>query len=258
MEKIEPNILKQARVITRSLWAFPHRCILLKFYQANNQIFMKPAGLKLFVLALFLAVTEVSEAQLINGNFATGDLTGWTTFVDEPGGDVNGPSVVYAGGGINSYAMQIEVGEIPGGGAGAAGYGEGGGIFQDLTLGSGQLTINYNIAAYSLGNNAQAGNFLLFLDGELVSDQLWGGINYGQWELGTMSYSGMVNAGSHEIALDFRRGYGLGVGNTPFQYAYDVVLGGSAVPEPSAILLLSVGLAAIAGVRCKRKFRDTA
>ena len=41
---------------------------------------MKTSSLK-YLLPLFLfAVAETTPAQLINGNFETGDLTGWTLF----------------------------------------------------------------------------------------------------------------------------------------------------------------------------------
>lgn len=206
---------------------------------------------------VLLSVAGASQAQLVNGNFETGDLTGWTPFLDQPGGEDNGPSVVQfdvAGTGTTSSCAQFEVGEIAGNGAGADGYGEGGGILQDVTLGSGQLTINMDIAGFSpSGDYGNAGNFLFLLDGKIVAAQSLGGIGYRQTDRGTLSYTGEVSAGVHAIAIDVQLGAENAPNISPFQFVDNITLSGSATPEPSTIILLSLGLAGVVPGSLRRR-----
>ncbi len=216
---------------------------------------MKPAYLKSLIPALLLVVPGVTQAQLINGDFETGDFTGWTLFND-PNGGVGGAQVTLfdtAGTGVPSHSAQFEVGETSGG-IGGGGLGRGGGILQDVVLNAGQLTIVLKIAVQSTaGNNADAGTFELLLDGTVVNSHGFGFINPFQTERSSLGFIGTVTAGTHEIAVDMRRGYGIGAGDTPYQYLDNIELRGSAVPEPSTALLLSFGLAALAlGIRYRQ------
>jgi hypothetical protein len=212
---------------------------------------MNSSYLKYLIPVLLLEV-GTAQAQLINGNFETGDLTGWTTFNTSHGGTF-GPQVGSfdtAGTATPSLSAEFEVGETSGG-IGGGGLGQGAGILQDLILGAGQLTIFLNIAAQSPGNNADGGTFELLLDGNVVASHAFGAIGFSQIDRSTLNYSGTVTAGTHEIAIDMRRGYGTGQDNTPFQYLDNIQLGGTAVPEPSAITLLSLALATLMVGRCR-------
>ena len=221
---------------------------------------MKTSSLK-YLLSLFLfAVAGTTQAQLVNGNFETGDLTGWTLFNTvglntshgvERGGTALAQAVPFdtAGTGVPSYGAEFEVGETAGI-VGGGGLGQGAGIYQYVPLDAGQLNISVNIAATSPGNNADAGTFELLLDGNLVARDAFGSLDVWQILRSTLSYSGTVAAGTHHIAIDMRRGYGLGYGNTPDQFLDNVVLSGSAVPEPAETLFLVLGLATLAvGIR---------
>jgi hypothetical protein len=197
---------------------------------------------------------SAAQAQLINGNFATGDLTGWT-LMDTPNGGTAVVQVVQfdtAGTGVPTYSAEFEVGETSGG-IGGGGLGQGAGIFQNVALGAGELKISLNIAATSEGNNADAGTFELLLNGDVVDSDAFGGISVGQIPRSTLSYSGTVTAGTYQIGIDMFRGYGTEYPSTPFQYLSDVQLSLTPVPEPSAMVICGAGILALAGFRYGRR-----
>ncbi|HLX94793.1 MAG TPA: hypothetical protein VKU37_03535 [Verrucomicrobiae bacterium] len=220
---------------------------------------MKSFCLKYLLPTWLFAMAGTTQAQLVNGNFETGDLTGWTLFNTvgsntpygvEQGGTAVARAVQFdtANTGVPSYSAEFEVGETAG--IVRGGLGQGAGIYQYVPLDAGQLDISVDIAVTSSGDNADAGTFELLLDGTLVASDAFGGISVSQILHSTLSYSGTVAAGTHQIAIDMRRGYGMGYGNTPCQFLDNVVLTGTAVPEPATALF--PGLAALAvGIRRK-------
>lgn len=207
-----------------------------------NSIFFASA------LALVLLGTGgTANAQLVNGDFETGDFTGWTLISTPNGGSsfTQVGSFDTAGTGTTSDSAIFEVGEVSGG-VGGGGLGQGAGISQNVLLLAGQLNVFLNIAATSDGNNADGGTFELFLDGNDVANHAFGGIGVNQILRSTLSYSGTVTAGTHNIAIEMFRGYGTEYPNTPFQYLDNITLSGSAAPEPSATALAMLGLAVLA------------
>ncbi len=190
------------------------------------------------ILVLLFAALSAS-AQLINGNFATGDLTGWTTFNDTNG--TTGPvSVVpfdITGTGTIANCAQFEVGSTIVPGYGSLGYG--GGISQSVNLAAGQLTVFLNIAAYNSlsSKNLDGATFELVLDGKPVVTNIFGNINGYQTNFSAINYSTTVSAGAHLIAIDMRRAYASNSdpqagGVSPYQYLSNITLTGSSVPPP--------------------------
>lgn len=193
---------------------------------------------RLLYFALFLlSITVSSQAQLVNGNFATGDLTGWTIFNDT-NGTAGNPTVVLfdtTGSGVPCYSAQFNVGEtvyFPEGGLGA-----GGGILQNVTLGSGQLTINLDVACSTSTPNSDGGTFQLLLDG-VVGDSyatgLIGSIGSTVTKRATLNYTSLVKAGVHEIAIDIRRGFNASY-ETPNQYLANITLSLTNPPPPQLL-----------------------
>lgn len=187
------------------------------------------------LIACFIATSAI--AQLVNGNFETGNLTGWTVFNDTNG--VAGPvSVVpfdITGTGMTSNCAQFEVGTTTNV---TDGFGNGGGISQSVSLAAGQLTIFLNIAAYCpdpTNANGDAGTFELVLDGHAVVTNSLGGINSFQALRSTINYFTTVTAGAHQIAIDIRRAYSSnsdtndGKPLSPYQYLDNITLTGSSV-----------------------------
>lgn len=227
---------------------------------------MKTTPLTQLALLLLFAMAGTARAQiLINGNFETGDFTGWTEFNtvggSTPYGQEAGGTSVYqvvqfdtAGTGTPSYAAEFEVGEVSGV-IGGGGLGQGAGIYQDVTLNAGTLNISLDIAATSPANSADAGTFQLLLDGNVVASEDLGGIDVGQVIRSTLDYSGNITSGTHQIAIDMRIGYGTEYGDTPFQYLDNVTLSGTAVPEPNAALLFALGGFIVIPIRAIAKRR---
>ena len=193
-----------------------------------------------------MCVAGVSSqaAQLVNGDFQTGDFTGWTFFTTSQGG-LGQPTVVLfdtANIGTPSLSARFEAGQTNGVVTGAK---YGGGIFQNVTLGPGQLNISLDIAASSPGVNGDGGTFELLLDGSVVASHSFASMAPNQPQWSTLSYSGSVTAGVHDIEVELLRGSFLQIGETPYQYLDNIQLSGTAVvPEPSTVsLLLLSGIA---------------
>ncbi|MGA3007565.1 MAG: hypothetical protein ABSE59_06705 [Opitutaceae bacterium] len=192
-----------------------------------------------YTIALIATIALLSpitvSAQLLNGDFSTGDFTGWTLF-DTANGGIGNPAVVpfdTAGTGTLSNSAMFEVGQINGQIGG--GIAQGGGIFQNVTLGSGILNISLNAATQAVSDiNADDGTFELILDGNVVDTWASGPNldNANQIFRSTLSYSGEINAGVHEVEIEMVRGYGTESGDTPYQYIDNVTL--EVIPEPSA------------------------
>jgi hypothetical protein len=154
---------------------------------------------------------------------------------------------------VNS--AEFEVGQV----SFAPGQQAGGGLLQNVLLGSGNLNISVAIAAHGVANfNAQGGVFSILFDGAPVATHAFGFIGPGQtlrFELSASLPS--VTGGNHEIAIEMTRPF-LQTATTPEQFFTDVTLSGTAaVPEPSSLGLLSLGVGVLAGWRRWRK-RPTA
>lgn len=184
-------------------------------------------------------IAASATAQLVNGNFETGNLTGWTVFNDTNG--ATGPvSIVpfdITGSGTTSNCAQFQVGTTVYVGGLGNGYGNGGGISQSVNLAAGQLTIFLDIAAYFPGTtnaNGDAGTFELVLDGNAVVTNSLGSINSLQTLRSTINYSTTVIAGAHQIAIDMRRSWFSNSDTnagalSPYQYLGNITISGSAV-----------------------------
>ena len=214
-------------------------------------------GANAFFIAVFVCHFAASQARadsILNGDFETGDLTGWTVFTT-PNGALGGPEhpgvVLFDtnNDSFESFAAQFRVGLIVPM-AGAAG---GGGIFQSVELSSGFFAIIVDIAVshtLSTGPNLAAGTFDLIFDGIFVASHDFGSIVSGETEHSTLVANlGPVAAGPHEIRIQMTRPLlqSAGARGTPFQYVDEVRL--SSVPEPFALVLLAWGLAGLAAVR---------
>jgi hypothetical protein len=205
------------------------------------------------VLAFAFAAGVSSQAQLVNGDFQTGDFTGWTFFTTSQGG-LGQPAVVLfdtADIGTSSYSARFEVGQTNGT---VTGTKYGGGIFQNVTLGAGQLNISLDIAAESPGVNGDGGTFELVLDGSVVATHSLASMAPNQPQWSTLAYSGSVTAGVHDIEIELLRGSFLQIGETPYQYLDNIQLSGTAVvPEPSTASLLLLGGIALMRFHQKRR-----
>ena len=217
----------------------------------------------LLVLGWILAVTSSVSAHAApfqNGEFDSGMLDPWTDFTTPLGSiGASGETQVVMfdtnDDGFDSFAVQLNVGQIisinmnP----------EGGGIEQTFSLADGNLSISLDIASINPGNtdNGSAGIFQLLFDDVVLDTVDFGAIGARETQFGTLSGAvPTVSAGTHTLAIRVTRPFlNLGGSPTPLQYIDNVVLAGSAVPEPGTAALLATGLLALAVLRSRQRVR---
>jgi hypothetical protein len=212
-------------------------------------------------LALFaLAAGVASAAAIVNGNFETGDLTGWTVFTTANGTNGSGlPSVTSfdttGSGASNAASFQVGQLTFPGGL-------EGGGIFQNVALNAGSVSIHVDFAAFhpSAGSsNMEAGQFELLLNGIVVASSQLGSIGELATLRGSFDAVGTATAGSNEIRIQVTRPFTNSTG-TPLQYLDNISVDQAAdpaeAPEPATWAVSVCGLIAlVAGRRRTRNLR---
>jgi hypothetical protein len=234
---------------------------------------MKPNLLAASAVALALASTVFASganAQQLaaNGDFSTGDFTGWTFFTDNGGGLGFPPDPqvtlfdMTGGGPMNAAEFEV--------GAGVFYQPGGGGIAQSITTASGDFNFNADIAAYNPGAfpNLEAGAFSVLIDGGAVaSNTLWT-IAPGQILRSTLSFDTSISAGSHTLSILIDRNYinDFARGETPFEYIGDVCASNQAgycytapppppppAPEPGTWAMMLLGFAGLgAALRSRR------
>jgi len=197
------------------------------------------------LIIVFEALPHFAHSAVINGDFSTGDFTGWTIFTD-PNGTANGdpnsggnPEVVLfdVSGGGSTLAAQFRVGQTEG-----TPINQGAGLFQSIETVPGELILSVDIALESFDNNAQGGLFELSLNGSVVDSIDIQTVTVGQIVRDSLTATVSVGAGSQELRMSARRRFGAGSDSTPAQYFDNVIASGSAIaiPEPSSAIALAV------------------
>jgi hypothetical protein len=193
----------------------------------------------LFAGTVLLAALS-AHGQLINGNFATGDFTGWTQ-LNTPNGTNSLAQVTQfdiTGTGVPVNCAEFEVGNITGSSDAGAG------IYQDVTLGAGQINISLDIAATTPVNagNYDAGTFELLLNGTVVASDSLGEIAANQTIRSSLDYEGSISAGTDQIEIEMLRTYVSVDSYTPLQYLSDIQLSVTPAPEPSSVVICGAAL----------------
>jgi hypothetical protein len=217
--------------------------------------------LSVFAALILLSLASPAHADFINGNFQTGDLTGWTVFTTPHG--TNGtldfeplPNVVSfntTGSGA-SLAAQFNVGQANGNGTGQ----QGGGIFQDVNLTAGTHTLTGVFASTNdqgAGLNVDAGTFSVLVDGVTEqSDSLGGFSSVPQTLRGSFDVTFTTTAGVHAIDFQITRGYETENGATPLEYLDNLsVTGTASVPEPASLMLFACGAVGLISYNWRRR-----
>src|SRR5438270_10051106 len=164
------------------------------------------AAVLLAVAVLGLTAGPASAAIVTNGDFETGDLTGWTTFTTASGTANNGsPPTVSSfdttGSGA-SNAAQFNVGLTSGNSQ------QGGGIYQTISLTPGDFLLTADIAS-TAANNGDCGTFNLLIDGSTKATHSFGACSLtdtSRAQLGATLHA--TSSGGHELRVLITRGYG--------------------------------------------------
>ncbi|MBN1787480.1 MAG: PEP-CTERM sorting domain-containing protein [Sedimentisphaerales bacterium] len=195
----------------------------------------------LIVLTVTMVVSNAGAEMLVNGNFETGDLTGWTwtpTQYSDP--NMTAGVVVFdTAAGQPSNCFRANPGtDVPHYGIGQE---EGGFLSQSINLVAGN-TYDVSIGAAAIrdlggGANYDGGRIRLYIGGSLLWD--WDIDDIGASQTVRSSFDGTfvpTVTGAHDFDLLFTRTYT----NTPVAI-YHYLDNASVVPEPATIILLGLG-----------------
>lgn len=191
-----------------------------------------------FILIL-LSITKANANLINNGDFETGDLTGWTVFTTPNG--TNGfwmPKVVdfdTCADEEYSSSAKFKVGKIWCWGSG------GGGIYQFVNIPAGQYELSVCTAVLDekgCCGDMDGGLFELIFDDEIVDSYYYGfvakGITYRHELSADLS---LDISGDHEIKIRITRN-NRSLCGSPYQYIDCVNM---ITPEPATIILLGLG-----------------
>ncbi|NEO83682.1 MAG: hypothetical protein F6J87_05395 [Spirulina sp. SIO3F2] len=201
-------------------------------------------------------------ALLVNGDFETGDLSGWTVF-NTPNGTVGQPlfptlvpeATIFATGGEQSLAFHAGQNTF------ASGQPAGGGIAQFVDLAAGSFELTADIAVWNQSFNLAGGLFSLLFDGQVIAEHNLSPVSANRLKQTTLHGQVLdVLPGLHEVRLQVQRPY-VQAANTPQQYVDNIALrplaaappgsetDTTSVPEPSLMLALLGGSAIAVGLR---------
>lgn len=159
--------------------------------------------------------TDVSSIEFIgeaitqpftNGDFATGDFSGFTLY--ETNNGHTSTSVVVTNitaSGAPNYAAQIAAGVT---GSNHIGNDEGGGFYQAISLQDGSLNVAMDIAADSSNGNGGGGIVEILFDGVSMASHNFGSLSKNTKEYATLSFNlPNVTEGAHELRIQSTRQY---------------------------------------------------
>lgn len=195
------------------------------------------------VAVSILGTARPSQALLINGDFETGDLTGWSKFLVPSGTPVTGSGVEAFdtnGDGSSSAAAVFQAGTNGGNAA----------ITQSAAIEAGSYRLSADLAVLTFSAN-DGGTFELLFDGVVVDSWVLGRVGSYSTIRGALDASLLdVTAGTHEVMIRVTRGY-LWAASTPKQYVDNVAL--EPVPDPSVASMISLGLMILSGLARRRR-----
>ena len=204
---------------------------------------------RVLLLASAVVLGQAAHAQFINGNFETGDFSGWTIGLTSGGAnawqqvvdfDIDGPGPLGT-----SKAGQFSAGRASGVTTGEHGVT----LTQMLDLASGvQYTFEFDWAATRTvtGSNAQGGIFALMVNGVEINRSAAGSTSSTVPHFG--HHSGAftpTSSGAHEVGVWILRPFTIPTPTAPtlFQSVDNFEM--SPIPEPASLAALGLGTLAL-------------
>jgi hypothetical protein len=222
---------------------------------------MKRRASRCVVLALALLLSHAAEAALINGDFETGDLTGWETALTPVGTFGDGFPRVQTfdvdQDGSASLAAQFSVGKsMPFESQFQTKFG--GWIVQTVAVAGGDYTLSADVSAFSTVGNSEAGLFELLFDGSIYYDDgIKASVDFGSIAANATEWARLsavlpnVSPGTHSIGVRITREFSTSAWTSLTQTVDDVRF--VAIPEPGTAWLLLSGVSWIAWRERRRK-----
>ncbi len=210
------------------------------------------------LLAGGLAVGGSAQAQsFTNGDFESGVLEPWITFLTSENGSIGTPTIVDfdINGTGETLALQLNAGQVA-----AANEPEGGGISQTAFFLAGELFIDVDIAVLNKNpfENEAGGLFELLFDSVVLDTFDFGLIAGLDTEFNVLDAAVVgVPEGMHTIGIRVTRPFRNSDApdtQTPLQYIDNVVVSG-VIPEPESVLLLAAALLGLAMLRKRSRYR---
>jgi hypothetical protein len=201
------------------------------------------------ILAMQLSTSGKATQLVTNGDFETGDFTGWTLFSTSNGSLGASPlprvsSFDVTGNGPTT-AAQFQVGEVN-----FTSFQEGGGLRQSITTTAGIIQFSADIAALGATfQNYEAGVFTVLLNGITEGTVDLGLIDPQETIRQHLGFSSAVSAGAQDVEILITRPYTNGFSSalydsTPLEYVTGISAVES-VPEPSTWVMMVLGFAGI-------------
>jgi len=197
----------------------------------------------------------IASAQFVNGDFGTGDFTGWTVNLTSGGAnaiqdvvsyDIDGPGPLDL-----SNVGRFSVGRATGVTTGNHGIL----LTQDMTLAAGLYDVEFDWSAFRTvtTSNTQGGIFELIVDGAVIATAAAGSTSSTNPHFGHLFGSFESFGGTHTVGVQITRPFTIPSPTDPnlFQVVDNFAI--NPVPEPATLAMLSLGFAAIARRRLRKK-----
>lgn len=216
---------------------------------------MRRGGCLSIIAVVCTIIATSANANLIaNGDFATCDFTGWSTFLTANGDlgppprpDVSSFDVTGTGA---SCAGEFQVGQV----TFNSGVPAGGGIQQDFVTPFGSFNFHMDFAAFNPAatENASGGDFSVFIDGVTEANASTGDILPGQTIRGSFDFVVNLAAINHPLQVQITRLF-QNTATTPLEYVDNISLTPVAtIPEPAPWSLLAFAVSGFALARRRR------
>jgi hypothetical protein len=193
---------------------------------------------------------------LINGNFETGDFTGWN--IVELHGVANAAIEPFdVEGDESSFAARFQAGRW------GSPFGPAGGLLLSQTFFlsmNDAYSLSASIAAWLPAHtptrvNGHGGTFELLLNTTVLDKVIFGTITSGELFRDELRYEGTLSSGTHELAIRIRRDFAADA-SSPLQFVDNVAIAPISQaagvqtpmvenPEPGTLLLLAAGLSVL-------------